>query len=569
VNVRSLRVVGALVVATFFAGTVSIAQFSVSALGAVVSPSDKAPPIIHRPADISVTSTDGAGAVVNYEVPSARDNMDEAVPVACNPPSGAFFPIGATAVTCTAKDAAGNAAIPVTFVVTVAMPLPTSTPIPTSPPLPTDIPISTNTPIPPSTAEPTATVIPTDEPSSTRTEVPSTGTPKATTSPTRTATPAALALPASPPAPYIPIIGGGPIDGLSLIWGDLNFPISQEYGHTDYSLSHPDKYAYGALYGLDGRAHPGIDIGMPAGTWLYSPVDGTVLIAGGNPFYSFYGNTQFGVGELMIQTDAGDQVILGHLGRIAVSPGQRVTTGQFVGLSGGDNGDHLHLEVRLGGYHIVDPRQSFLVAAIADFRVRSQQLNCQSLITVEAEADAWIERKNPSRNQGADTVLRVRSFDGGDNTRGLIRFAMPDKMPEGCVIGSATLRLSSPSATPNHDIKVLRLTGDWTETEVTWGNQPANANPSAATSSHQGALEWDVTKQVQAMFDKGQNYGFLIRDATEDGDGVDQQFVSREQGENAPELVIQFAVTPESTPTPTATPASSASTEATPEATPD
>ena len=47
--------------------------------------------------------------------------------------------------------------------------------------------------------------------------------------------------------------------------------------------------------------------------------------------------------------------------------GERVTTGQFVGLSGGDNGDHLHLETRDSGVLAVDPRKSFLVPSIAAY----------------------------------------------------------------------------------------------------------------------------------------------------------------------------------------------------------
>jgi murein DD-endopeptidase MepM/ murein hydrolase activator NlpD len=72
------------------------------------------------------------------------------------------------------------------------------------------------------------------------------------------------------------------------------------------------------------------------------------------------------VGELKIQTDDGHVVILGHMGLITVPVGTRVEFGQLVGLSGGDNGDHLHLEVRHGGTRLVDPRQSFLIAAIEE-----------------------------------------------------------------------------------------------------------------------------------------------------------------------------------------------------------
>ena len=180
--------------------------------------------------------------------------------------------------------------------------------------------------------------------------------------------PAALDLPWPPPSAFDLTIDGGPVTPLSLIWGRLDFPVSQEFGHTSFSIRHADWYDYGTAYGLDGYEHPGLDIGMPAGTKLYSPVDGTVKIAGGVPYYTFYGNGQAGVGELLIETDDGDEVVLGHMGRIAVSEGQRVEVGDFVGLSGGDNGDHLHLEVRQwsgNSMRIIDPRQSFLIDVIA------------------------------------------------------------------------------------------------------------------------------------------------------------------------------------------------------------
>ncbi|MBA3280826.1 MAG: peptidoglycan DD-metalloendopeptidase family protein, partial [Acidimicrobiia bacterium] len=180
--------------------------------------------------------------------------------------------------------------------------------------------------------------------------------------------PPPLDLPWPPPERIVPGGGGGPLGVLTAIWGNLDFPISQEFGHTEFSLNHPEWYHYGLDYGLDGREHPGLDIGMPAGTYLYAPVDGTVEIAGGTPYFTHYNNIQPGVGELLIRTDRGDQVVLGHMGRIAVQQGQRVTTGQFAGLSGGYNGDHLHLEARElqpdGRYRIVDPRDSFVATAL-------------------------------------------------------------------------------------------------------------------------------------------------------------------------------------------------------------
>jgi murein DD-endopeptidase MepM/ murein hydrolase activator NlpD len=188
--------------------------------------------------------------------------------------------------------------------------------------------------------------------------------------------PAPLELPWPPPGNFAINVDGGRLDGLAAIWGNKEFPISQEFGHTDFSILHFAWYAYGLGYGLDGYEHPGLDIAMPAGTWLYSPVEGTVKISGGTPYYTFYGNGSPNVGELLIVTDDGDEVILGHMGRIAVDVGDRVEVGQFVGLSGGDNGDHLHLEVReleFGIWHrIVDPRKSFVVGVLKEAAERNK-----------------------------------------------------------------------------------------------------------------------------------------------------------------------------------------------------
>ena len=53
-------------------------------------------------------------------------------------------------------------------------------------------------------------------------------------------------------------------------------------------------------------------------------------------------------------------------------------------------------------------------------------------------------------------------------------------------------------------------------------------------------MNWSVTSQVQAMY-SGTNTGFLIRDASENGPGADQQFNSREKGaDNPPQLVISY-----------------------------
>jgi murein DD-endopeptidase MepM/ murein hydrolase activator NlpD len=113
---------------------------------------------------------------------------------------------------------------------------------------------------------------------------------------------------------------------------------------------------------LEWGTHPGVDIGIPVKTPLYSPVSGEVMLAGGTAvFINVIGGTSPQTGQLKIRTDNGSHVILGHLRRIDVEPGQRVEVGQYVGLSGHNNGDHVHVEIRVpdahlsSGFRIINP----------------------------------------------------------------------------------------------------------------------------------------------------------------------------------------------------------------------
>jgi hypothetical protein len=166
-------------------------------------------------------------------------------------------------------------------------------------------------------------------------------------------------------------------------------------------------------------------------------------------------------------------------------------------------------------------------------------VNCGSAQTISANADAWIEQKSPSSNKGSDSALKVMSKSGNSNLRALVRFALPTA-PTGCVIDTASLRLYAGSASSGtRTLQALRLNGTWTESGVTWQNQPATTGTAATTTSGAGYRQWNVAAIVQAMYSAGASHGFLIRDATE-GQDAEQQFFSREKGENPPQLVIGF-----------------------------
>jgi hypothetical protein len=167
----------------------------------------------------------------------------------------------------------------------------------------------------------------------------------------------------------------------------------------------------------------------------------------------------------------------------------------------------------------------------------TQAADCGAPITVQANADAWIDQNSRSSNHGTTTLLSVQGRSDRA-TRALVRFSLP-AAPPGCTLQSATLRLYAGTAAANRTLRVLQVSSSWSESSVTWNNQPSTTGSAASTTSGSGYIEWNVSAQVNNMIN-GNNYGFLIRDANEKGSTALQQFHSRENGTNQPQLIVTF-----------------------------
>lgn len=102
------------------------------------------------------------------------------------------------------------------------------------------------------------------------------------------------------------------------------------------------------VYGTP-KMHKGLDFTAPQGTPIYATGDGTVSVAG----YSEggYGN------HVEINHGYGYETLYGHMVRVKVRQGQKVTRGEiigWVGSTGKSTGPHCHYEVHING-NPVDP----------------------------------------------------------------------------------------------------------------------------------------------------------------------------------------------------------------------
>ncbi|MFD0598320.1 DNRLRE domain-containing protein [Catellatospora coxensis] len=159
-----------------------------------------------------------------------------------------------------------------------------------------------------------------------------------------------------------------------------------------------------------------------------------------------------------------------------------------------------------------------------------------STATRTADYDSWITTSWSTTNFGGDAILKVRSKASAD-ARTLVHFALPS-LPAGCKVASAKLRMYVSSAVGTRTLRAVRLAGAWTETGVTWRNQPTTTGTAATVPAVKGWVEWTVTSQVAGLYTDG-NHGLQIRDATEGAAGYEQRLHSRENT-SKPTLTVTF-----------------------------
>jgi hypothetical protein len=189
----------------------------------------------------------------------------------------------------------------------------------------------------------------------------------------------------------------------------------------------------------------------------------------------------------------------------------------------------------------------------------SIQLSGQNQITLYPDIDAKISSAYPTTNYATDTTFTSGSITNpAEIIRSLIKFDL-SSIPSNAIIGNATLTLyglNHYGAANSSKLSVISST--WTESSVTWSNQPSTAKSSVSLSNSSYSTEdyyanvTNILKLLVGAEATSINYGFLLKLTLESGDNK-LCFASSDHSNPSkhPTLVIQYTVPSEITIYPT------------------
>jgi hypothetical protein len=182
-----------------------------------------------------------------------------------------------------------------------------------------------------------------------------------------------------------------------------------------------------------------------------------------------------------------------------------------------------------------------------------------------AETDAYVNQNAPNTNNGTGNFVDVQT-GSGQNRRAYIRFDLTKcvpAIPSSATVLLSTLRLfATQIPTACHTYDIFDVAAAWTETAITWNNQPFGTtlnNPASGTRTDAITIGgapcqnttntayvtgWTVTPDVQRFVAGAQtNDGWMIRDDVENAATTDNaRFATRELGNVArvPQLTITW-----------------------------
>lgn len=185
---------------------------------------------------------------------------------------------------------------------------------------------------------------------------------------------------------------------------------------TDNQFSMPFKGPITSNFGWRRyRPHYGTDIDLETGDTVVSSFDGMIRLA---KYCNGYGNC------VIIRHNNGLETVYGHLSKILVEPGQKITSGTLIGLGGNTGrsyGAHLHFEMRYLGQALdtedfIDYEKGELKSTTFTLR-KSDVENKYDLRALHSrhKRDIGLVKKGVYKNQkyvkGSKNVYKVRNGD--------------------------------------------------------------------------------------------------------------------------------------------------------------
>lgn len=145
-----------------------------------------------------------------------------------------------------------------------------------------------------------------------------------------------------------------PIDNITVIGGKkADCAVFKQESLFAFPLG-KQEYYISSEFGKRGSGfHHGIDLACKEGSNIYAADSGVVVYAASEEDGSAYGN------RMLIRHKNGIETLYAHLSAFAVKKGDKVSQGEFIGLSGNtgnSTGPHLHFEYRFNG-KAVNPKE--------------------------------------------------------------------------------------------------------------------------------------------------------------------------------------------------------------------
>jgi hypothetical protein len=185
--------------------------------------------------------------------------------------------------------------------------------------------------------------------------------------------------------------------------------------------------------------------------------------------------------------------------------------------------------VMLAVYHYKYREQTITVTANETTYLNwSLTYASEQTLTIQPDAtagkDALVSDDDPSTNYGTYNGLHAGSADWGGIAfyRSYLQFSL-DSLPEDAVIVSAKVGLWFWGTLDSvvAPIGIYNVTGSWSETGITWNNQPASTTTPEYTSSLPAMgtanfVYWYISNLAKGWWDGSlTNYGVMLKDTDE------------------------------------------------------